>query len=479
MADMEKEWADAGNKRRRPRYARQGRAGVIAVESACNRLDLIWRNLLEEDVGVDGTIEVALGDFPTGKLVGAQIKSGMSYIRSESSDGFRFYPKSGDLAYWQALSIPLFLFVHHPEHDEVYWVDMEKHFESRGDDPLGPAYVQFSKSNKIDEAFQAHLRARFDLTVYDDTQYAELRSELEAIVHTDGSGHGLVSVTALDLFVEGLWGLCSKLQFHSSLLADIIRKIVRDREGPVHVTYTFDRASLYPFLTRYFDVLARHHLALIDSADVNHSLYAKLEYPAFIAVLTTNGRRFVEYLRSAGRPGAHDNQFLSLNVRPHIQMEVYSSFRMEGDEPKFGKATDVLAIAFNPYLDYYRLHHWRRATSEVEMTEWTLQTITYHELREYIAAQFDDVDKDNIVTRYLDIPLSPLVCWFEAWNPMEEGFPTEALRGKSVEETAGFYDEMQAIMPGSVTTREPPSLPFPIPILASGEKLANALPAHR
>ena len=160
MADMEKEWADAGNKRRRPRYARQGRAGVIAVESACNRLDLIWRNLLEEDVGVDGTIEVALGDFPTGKLVGAQIKSGMSYIRSESSDGFRFYPKSGDLAYWQALSIPLFLFVHHPEHDEVYWVDMEKHFESRGDDPLGPAYVQFSKSNKIDEAFQAHLRAR-------------------------------------------------------------------------------------------------------------------------------------------------------------------------------------------------------------------------------------------------------------------------------------------------------------------------------
>jgi hypothetical protein len=31
------------------------------------------------------TIEIALGEFPTGKLVGAQIKSGMSYIRSETS----------------------------------------------------------------------------------------------------------------------------------------------------------------------------------------------------------------------------------------------------------------------------------------------------------------------------------------------------------------------------------------------------------
>nr|WP_108004913.1 DUF4365 domain-containing protein [Mycoplana dimorpha] len=78
--------------KKRSRNARQGRAGVIAVEQACNRLDLIWRNLLEEDVGVDGTIEIALGEFPTGKIVGAQIKSGMSYIRSETSTSFRFYP---------------------------------------------------------------------------------------------------------------------------------------------------------------------------------------------------------------------------------------------------------------------------------------------------------------------------------------------------------------------------------------------------
>jgi len=200
---------------------------VIAVEHACNRLDLIWRNLLEEDVGVDGTIEIVLGDFPTGKIVGAQVKSGASYIRSETDSSFRFYPDKDDLGYWRKLSIPLFLLVHHPGDDCVYWIDVTHHIQCRADDPLGTAYLTFSKTNRLDGAFEAYLRGRFDLTVYTDEQYADLRHELEAVIHEDGGSGAAVRITALDLFIEGLWGLCSKLQFHSSLLADLIRKVVR------------------------------------------------------------------------------------------------------------------------------------------------------------------------------------------------------------------------------------------------------------
>jgi hypothetical protein len=96
-------------------------------------------------------------------------------------------------------------------------------------------------------------------------------------------------------------------------------------------------------------------LALIDAPDINQSLYAKLEYPAFIAVLTTNGRRFVDYLRASGLKGARDNQFLSLSVRPHVQIEIYSSFALENGQAQFGPFTDLLAIGFNAYLDYYHL----------------------------------------------------------------------------------------------------------------------------
>jgi len=71
--------------RRRSGTAVTERAGINAVEAACLDLNLIWRALLQEGVGVDGTIEIATGDFPSGKLVGAQVKSGRSYIRSETA----------------------------------------------------------------------------------------------------------------------------------------------------------------------------------------------------------------------------------------------------------------------------------------------------------------------------------------------------------------------------------------------------------
>ena len=164
---------------------------MIAVEQACNQLNLIWRNLLEEDVGVDGTIEVALGEFPTGKIVAAQVKSGMSYVRSETLEEFRFYPGSDDLAYWREISIPLFLLVHHPGDNCVYWVDVNRYFRSPTDASLEATYIIFSKTNKLDKGFESYLHDRFDLTVYSDHQYADLRQRLEAVCHADGSSGAL------------------------------------------------------------------------------------------------------------------------------------------------------------------------------------------------------------------------------------------------------------------------------------------------
>lgn len=458
--------------------AKQGRAGVIAVEQACNRLDLIWRNLLEEDVGVDGTIEIAIGNFPTGKIVGAQIKSGMSYIRSETDDSFKFYPDKDDIEYWRALSIPLFLLVHHPANENIYWVDIGRYIELRGEEPLGKSYITFSKANTLDHAFETYLHGRFDLAFYTDEQYATLVHELKTLVHVDGIGSAAITVTALDLFIEGLWGLCSKVQFHSSLMADLIRKMLREREGEIPITYTFTRTDLYPFFTRYFNILTNNHLALLDVADINESLYVKLEFPTFISSLTSNGRRFVEYLRNCNFPRVHDNQFMSLSVTPHVQIEVYASFALIDEKAELGPFTDVLAIAFNPYLDYYRLSHWRRAAPGDAAVKVGAQNIHYHALREYLENHFGHIPKDNFIFRYLDIPLSPLICWLEQWNESSYGMPTASLAGKSAKETVGFADELTSIMApvGTMTITEPPSQQFPIPKLANGEFLIESLP---
>ena len=462
--------------KKRATHARTERAGLIAVEAACNKLDLIWRDVLQEDVGVDGTIEIALGDFPTGKLVGAQVKSGISYIRSESVDAFRFYPDSSDVDYWRNLSIPLFLLVHNPTDGNVYWVDVSKYVEERANDPLGRPYIEFSKKRLLDSEFAAYLRARFDLVVYDDAQFTVVRHQLDAIRHSDTSGVPPVTISALALFIEGLWGLCTKLQFHSSLLSELIRKRVLEQVASVHVTYTFDRASLYPFFTKYFNALSEYHLASIDVADINHSLYAKLEFPTFIAPLTTNGRLFVEYLRRQGVGNAHDNQHLTLSLTPHVQIEVYESFSLVEGRPRFGPYTDVLAISFNGYLDYYRVMHLRRSAAGEPVVRVAEQNIYYHELQEYIAHNFDSVNKDNLMFRYQDVPLSPLICWLEKWNDNPQSMPPHHLAGKTNTERAGFHDELVAIVSpaGSMTVREPTMPPFPIRLLTNGEHLPEA-----
>ncbi|WHO37234.1 DUF4365 domain-containing protein [Sphingobium sp. AP49] len=457
--------------RKRSKNARTERAGINAVDDACTALDLIWRDLFQEDVGVDGTIEVCIGEFPSGKLVGAQVKSGSSYIRSESASGFRFYPDADDLAYWGQLSIPLFLFVHNPADRSIYWVDVTKHIQERTTDPLGPPYIAFSKSNRINEDFYHYLTSLFDLTSYGDAKFAAVRAELEAISHTDGVGSGRVTVTGLDLFTGGLWGLCSKLQFHSSLLSDLFRKAVNVAREDVVVRYSFSRGALYPFFTRYIDVLMRHHLALIDGADINHSLYAKLEFPTFLAPLTLNGRRFVKYLRSNGREDAHDNRFFTLTLVPHTQIEVYASFEESDVGGRFGPYTDVLSISFNPHLDYYRLIHWRRASPESRPEKLADQTIYFFELIDHLDRSFGKLDKDVILLRHLDQPLTPLISWLESWYGIEQPFSASVFEGKSNLEMFGFHDELSSIMgaAGVMEISEPALPEFPLRRLASGE----------
>ncbi|WP_296615807.1 DUF4365 domain-containing protein [Sphingomonas sp.] len=460
--------------RKRSTNARTERAGLIAVEKACNELNLIWRDLFQEDVGVDGTIEIVVGDFPSGKLVGAQVKSGRSYIRSETEDSFRFYPRDGDLDYWGQLSIPLFLFVHDPETDITYWLDVSRHIQARGDDPLGTAYLLVPKENRLGERFADYLRGLFDLSVYDDAQFAALRAELEAITHTGGVGAGEVTVTALDLFVGGLWGLCSKLQFHSSLLADVFRKAVYERRADIVVRYSFSRADLYPFFIAYIAAVTTHHLATIDAGDINESLYRKLEFPTFIAPLTTNGRRFVDYLRAHGRSDAHDNRYFTLAVIPHAQIEVYSRFDGERDgRPVFGPYTDVLGISFNPHLDYYYVEHWRRTEPEGPASQVMAQNAFYFELTDYIERTFHGVDKDTILLRHLDIPLTPLSCWLERWYESEQPMAGSAFGGKSNVENYGLHDELLSIFgaAGAVDLSEPIVPRLPLSRLGSGELL--------
>ncbi len=205
-----------------------------------------------------------------------------SYIRSATETGFKFFADKDDLEYWRALSIPLYLLVHDPDHAIVYWKDVSSYV--RQDSKHGSSgVIEMSKADRLDAAFAAHLRTRFDLEIFSEKQYDQVRRELEAIVWSDGTGLSEVSITALDLFVQGLWGLCSKVQFHSSLIADLVRAKVTKQTVDVNIGYTFSRADLYPILSSYFNVLAKFRIAELPVNDINHSMFAKMEFPTFVA----------------------------------------------------------------------------------------------------------------------------------------------------------------------------------------------------
>ncbi|WP_420006641.1 DUF4365 domain-containing protein [Arenibacterium sp. LLYu02] len=449
------------------------KAGLLAVEKACNDQDLIWRDLLQEDVGVDGTIEVCLGDFPTGKIVGAQVKSGMSYVNGDREDQFKFYARPADLDYWLQLSIHLFLFVYHPEDDQVYWHHVTNYVPDDEGQTSPSTHIVISKENKIDEAFSRYLITLFALEVYDADRLTLLSDEMAATTISVGHGEAAVTISALDLFVGGLWGLCSKVQFHASILLQGIRKHVISRGKDAPIAYTFSRGEIYPFVVKYVRLLTDHGLAKIDIDDVNDSLYRKMEQPTFIAPLTTNGRALVDFLRTRGHADVHDNQFFTLSLVPAVQIEVYATFDESKGEEAFGPYTDVLAIRFNQYLDYYEVQHLAR-TKNGESTQVRASQIMYfNEMIEYLDRMLTKTPKDRVLLRYLDHPCTPLISWLENWYGEKQLFHIDDLATKTNSDQIGFHDELVSIMSGvgAMTAQEPHLPDFPIRSLFNGEFL--------
>lgn len=282
-------------------------------------------------------------------------------------------------------------------------------------------------------------------------------------------------VSALDLFINGLWGLCSKLQWHLTLLTETIREQLMSRIEPSFVTYDLSRPKLFPFLNGYFAALGEHHLARVDYEDLNYTLYSKLEWPTFIAPLTLNGRRFVEYLRGefAGEREVCDKQYFSLRLHPHTQIEVYSSFNPHV-APRFGPYIEVITIQFNKYLDYYYLVHLTRPRAEGKPSLKAAQLAFYYELTEYLGHVLRNVPKDNVVCRHQDMAISPLVCWLERFLVFEVGIPAEELAVTPTSQRIDFSEELLSVLgPASEaltrTDRGLPDLRFVR--LASGEPL--------
>lgn len=103
------------------------RKGVNIVESTfLNDLQWLFREQTVSDYGIDAIVEQCVDDNPTGKLISVQIKTGLSYLKTNTNGDFIFYPTKTHVEYWLSSSIPVILVLCNPDTKVAYWIQIAK-----------------------------------------------------------------------------------------------------------------------------------------------------------------------------------------------------------------------------------------------------------------------------------------------------------------------------------------------------------------
>lgn len=96
--------------------------GVALVQFIVGKeLGWLFRSQFSADKGIDAHVEVVQEGRATGRLLALQIKSGESWFRESTAEGFVFRPKERHVKYWLGHSLPVAVVLVDIEKREAYW----------------------------------------------------------------------------------------------------------------------------------------------------------------------------------------------------------------------------------------------------------------------------------------------------------------------------------------------------------------------
>ncbi len=103
------------------------REGVSVVQNIVYReLKWFFREQTVDDYGIDAQIEITNQEYPTGKMIAVQIKSGESYFISTTEDGIIFRFDEKHKKYWLGHVLPVIVLLYHPVSQECIWEVIDK-----------------------------------------------------------------------------------------------------------------------------------------------------------------------------------------------------------------------------------------------------------------------------------------------------------------------------------------------------------------
>jgi hypothetical protein len=114
-----------------PKYPvsnKTSKVGVNFVRTVVETSNSIFTEIPQQnDIGIDGIIEVIQDEHPTGHCIAVQIKSGRSFFTSAKNQCH--FPVDNHAAYWMKYPLSVYGIVYVPENSCGYWVNIKKYLE--------------------------------------------------------------------------------------------------------------------------------------------------------------------------------------------------------------------------------------------------------------------------------------------------------------------------------------------------------------
>ncbi|MFN0290050.1 DUF4365 domain-containing protein [Pedobacter helvus] len=260
------------------------REGVLKVALELNSNGYVFRETSNGDIGIDGQIEhINERGEATGKIVGAQIKSGNSYL-VDKGDHFAFYPHEKHKNYWSVFPLPVILFVFYPNDGKIYFTDVRYQLNNP---KLTHAYVTLEKNSFLN-SFTA--KKIFETTGDFSVPYYTI-DEVFLIMAKTICQNPTFHISYLDLFTQGLTNLCRHVYF-SMDVALSIAEYYNETEFGLGLGYTE-----HEFLNEYAKFLMSQNLASIDYSNYLIDWKERQLQPTFIAPLTVRGRELLKSIK--------------------------------------------------------------------------------------------------------------------------------------------------------------------------------------
>lgn len=126
-------------------HRRTANQGVAFVQRIVDEMDCVWRPTPNDDVGLDGEIELGKEGAATARLIKVQVKSGKSYFHKATATRFEFIANPDDLGYWSQANLPVILVVFDPERGEGYWKHIQRFLSENPGSITKARHIPFSR----------------------------------------------------------------------------------------------------------------------------------------------------------------------------------------------------------------------------------------------------------------------------------------------------------------------------------------------